>query len=174
MKKIIFSIVIVFILIVGTFVYLEFDKKNNSFPTPEEALYNIEEPKLKVIEVIDKKIKKDNRLAYIFFYSEIDKSKDYIAIATIVKNQYGWQYADMSGLGKIDVNNIGNYTGKDKEYFIGFAPAKATKVKLGIYEAELISLEEQEVKIWFLQGISIDEFEENKLLFLDEEGTEVE
>ncbi|MGP4107903.1 hypothetical protein [Virgibacillus sp. L01] len=169
MKKVIISIVTVLILTIGVYVSLDVNKKNNSFATPKEALNNMEEPNFEILEVIDTKFSEDKNVSYVFFYSEVDKPKNYLTAAIITKNKYGWKFAEMVGVGDIAVGNAGNSTGHDG-YRIGFAASEVAKVQLGIHNADIIPLEDKKMKAWLLHGLSSDEFEKNELQFLNEEG----
>ncbi|MFC4559768.1 hypothetical protein ACFO3D_16405 [Virgibacillus kekensis] len=173
MNKVIIGIITVLILTIGVFVFLDFNKKYNSYVTPEEAIYNLEEPKFEVLKVIDTKIFEDENVSYVFFYSKVDKPKNYLAVAILNENKYGWKYTEMVGVGDIAEGNSGSSIGRNG-YRIGFAPSEVAKVQLGAHVANIIRLEKKEIKAWLFHGLGSEEFEKNELKFLNEEGKVLE
>ncbi|WP_202081190.1 hypothetical protein [Caldalkalibacillus salinus] len=173
MRRLIPSIAILVLVMAGIFIYLELDKKNESFTTPQEALKNIKEPTLEVNDMIDTIFFEDDNKAFVVFYTQIDKPKDYIALARFNKNKYGWIFVDMRGVGHINAFDTGDSSGIGGEYDIGLAQSEVAKVRLGIHEAELIPLEE-DIVVWLFHNVSPEDLKENELLFLDEEGKIVE
>jgi hypothetical protein len=172
MKKVVFGIVVFVIMVVSAFVYLEISKKNNSYSSPEVALSNVNNPKLDVLEIIDTKFYEN--VSYVFFYSEVDIPKNYLAAARINKNKYGWRFDEIIGVGNIDKGNAGMLSSKD-EYIVGFASEEVDKVKFGIHEAEIITLDKKDIKAWLFHGLESDLMEQNDLdiKYFDKEGIEL-
>ncbi|WP_156290995.1 hypothetical protein [Oceanobacillus salinisoli] len=171
MKKIIFGIIVVVIVMISVFVYLENSKKNNSYSTPEVALSNVENPKLDVLEIFDTKFY-DN-VAYVFYYSEVGETpKDYLAAGKIIKNKYGWRFNEIIGVGSIDKNNVGMSSGKD-DYIVGLASKEVTKVKFGNHEANMITMDEKEMKAFLFHGVEPDLTAQTDFEYFDKEGSEL-
>lgn len=172
MKKIIFgTALIVIILASAAFIYVENSKKNNSYSTPEEALRNVENPKLDVLEIIDTKAY--DHVAFVFYYSEVGETpENYLAAAKIIKNKYGWLFDEIIGVGNIDKNNAGMSSGKD-DYIVGLASKEVDKVQFGSSEADLITMDEAEMKAFLFQGVEPDLMSQTDFEYFDKEGNEL-
>jgi hypothetical protein len=171
MKKITFGIVVVLITVVSALVYLENSKKNNSYSSPEAALSNVENPKLDVLEIIDTKLY--DSVAYVFYYSEVGEiPKNYLAAGKINKNKYGWRFDEIIGVGNIDKNNAGMSSGKD-DYIVGFATKEVDKVKFGIHEAKLITMDKKGMRAFVFHGVEPDLMGQTDFEYFDKEGNEL-
>ncbi|WP_409250637.1 hypothetical protein V1502_10695 [Bacillus sp. SCS-153A] len=136
MKKIVLGILIILVIVVIAFIYSEYSKKHNSYSTPEEALGNLEDPIFPVLEVIDTKIY--GNVAYVLFYSTVGESPDsYLAAGRINKNDYGWSFHEIIGIGNIDKDNLGMAAGKG-DYIVGFVQKDVDKVMFETKEADMI------------------------------------
>jgi hypothetical protein len=168
-KVYIFSVVIIFI--VGLMIYLDWNERNSSFTTPEKALVNLKNSSFEVLKIIDKKVLETNNHAYVFFYSQINEPKDYYGVSEFEKGKYGWQFVDMFGGGHIvkDNTNGGLSVGdvESGEYY-GLATSNVSTVKLGHLEAELIPLDEKDMKIWIFFNPTSEDME-SKLEFFDKD-----
>lgn len=171
MKKIIIGIVVVGVMVVSAFLYLENSKKNNSYSTPEEALSNVKDPKLEVLEIIDTKLYDD--VAYVFYYSEVGQTpKNYLAAGKINKNKYGWHFDEIIGVGNLDKNNVGMSSGKD-DYIVGLASKEVDKVMLGSKEAKLITMDKEGIKAFLFHGLEPDLTERTDYEYFDKDGNEL-
>ncbi|MCP8616331.1 hypothetical protein [Salirhabdus salicampi] len=172
MKKGIIGVLLFVIMAVSSFVYLENNKKTNSYSTPEQALSNVKNPKFDVLEIIDTKFY-DN-VAYVFFYSEVDIPKNYLATGKIKKNKYGWQFDEIIGVGNIDNDNTGLLSGKG-EYIIGLASKEVDKVMFGTHEVDIIPLDNQGIKAWLFHGLESNNLNQADfdIKYLDKEGNEL-
>lgn len=172
LKRLIFgTFFIVIFIVVGVFIYLEFNQKSNSFNTPEDALKNIEDPKYEVVEIIDTKINQAKNDAYVYFYSKIEEPKDYFVISEFEKNKYGWQFKEMNdGVLLSSLSNGSSWFRDDKNgKLYGIATSDVTTVQLGMQVAELIPLKDKNLKIWILFDPNGDRLE-NDLQFLNKQG----
>jgi hypothetical protein len=172
MRKKVYIFSAIIIVIIGLIVYLDWSERNSSFATPEEALENIKNSSLEVLEIIDKKVLEANNYAYVFFYSQMDEPKDYYVVSEFEKGKYGWQFVRMFGGGNIVEDNAnGGLTvgGVESGKYYGLATSNVYTVKLGHREAELISLAEKDMKIWIFFNPTSEDME-SKLEFLDKDG----
>jgi hypothetical protein len=151
---------------------LENSKKNSSYSTPEEALRNVKNPKLEVLEIIDTKLYED--VSYVFFYSEVGKPKNYLAAGRINKNKYGWRFDEIIGVGNIDKGNAGMLSSKD-EYIVGFASKEVEKVEFGNNYADIIELENKDIKAWLFHDLESDFLEQNDfdIKYYDKKGNDL-
>ncbi|WP_067725570.1 hypothetical protein [Oceanobacillus damuensis] len=170
MKKLIFCIAVIVIMVVFTFIYLENSKKSNSYSTPEEALRNNEHEYLDVLEIVDPKIYEE--VAYVFYYSQFDAPKDYLAAGIINKNKYGWRVDEVIGVGSIDKNNEGMASGMD-EHIVGFAGKEVAKVKMGTHEAAMIEIENEYMNAFLFHGVDSELLRELEFEYFDKEGNEL-
>lgn len=171
MKKIIFGIATILIMGVSSFFYLENSKMNNSYSTPEEALSNVKNPKLAVLEIIDTKLY-DN-VAYVFYYTEVGETpKNYLAVGKIHKNKYGWHFDEIIGVGNLDKNNAGMSSGKD-DYIVGLVSKEVDKVKFGNLDANLISMDKRGLKAFLFHGVDHDLMGKSDFEYFDKEGNEL-
>ncbi|KSU61905.1 hypothetical protein AS034_13855 [[Bacillus] enclensis] len=171
MKKIIIGIVAVVIMMVSALFFLENSKKNNSYSTPEEALSNVENPRLRVLEIIDTKLY--DSVAYVFYYSEVSETpKNYLAAGKINKNKYGWRFDEIIGIGNIDENNAGMSSGKDN-YIVGLASKEVEKVQFGIQEAELITIDSKGMKAFLFHDVEPDLMGHTDFGYFDKDGNEL-
>ncbi|MBP3951842.1 hypothetical protein [Bacillus suaedae] len=171
MKKILLGFGVVVTMVVAAFISLENGKKNNSYSTPEAALNNVENPKYEVLEIIDTKV--FDSIAYVFYYSEVGlNQKNYLAVAKIDQNKYGWRFHELLGIGDINESNVGNSSGKDN-YIVGFAPKEVDKLKFGSVEAELIAMETKGMKAFLLHGVESELMGQADFQYFDIEGHEL-
>lgn len=171
MKKIIIGISVVVIMVVSAFFILENSKKNNSYSTPEEALSNVENPKLDVVEIIDTKLYDD--VAYVFYYSEVGETpKNYLAAGKMNKNKYGWRFDEIIGVGNLDKNNVGMSSGKDG-YIVGLASKEVDKVIFGSQEAKLITMDKKDIQAFLFHGVEADLIGQTDFEYFDREGNEL-
>jgi uncharacterized protein YxeA len=169
MKKIIIGISVVVIMAVSAFFYLENSNKNNSYSTPEEALSNVKNPKLGVLEIIDTKLYDD--VAYVFYYSEVDETPmSYLAVGKMDKNKYGWRFDEIIGVGNID--DAGVASGKD-DYIVGIASQKVDKVTFGSHEAVLIPIDRKGVNAFLFHGVESELMGQTDFEYFDKEGNEL-
>jgi hypothetical protein len=135
-------------------------------------LENVKNSSLEVLEIIDKKVLKSNNYAYVFFYSQMNEPKDYYVVSEFEKGKYGWRFVRMFGGGNIVEDNAnGSLSVGDVESgkYFGLATSNVSTVKLGNLEAELIPLDEKDMKIWIFFHLT-SEVMENRLEFLDKDG----
>lgn len=170
MKKIIYGAVVIVVLVVSTFIYLEISKKNNSYSTPEEALKNDEQEELNLLEIVDTKIY--GEVGYVFYYSQLDAPKDYLAVGIIHKNKYGWRVDEIMGVGSIKKNNEGIASGKD-QYIVGFAKKEIAKVKVGTHEAEMVEIENEYMNAFLFHDVDAENLGELEFEYVDKEGNEL-
>ena len=170
-KNILASALIVIIVVSAALLYVENSKKNNSYSTPEEALSNVKNPKLDVVEIIDTKLY--DHVAYVFYYSEVGETpENYLATAKIHKNKYGWLFDEIIGVGNLEKNNAGMSSGKD-DYIVGLASKEVDKVQFGSYEAELITMEKKGMKAFLFHGVEPDLMSQTEFDFFDKKGNEL-
>lgn len=175
MKKAIFSVFSIVILMVGIFIYFDFNERKNSFNTPEEALKNIKKPKYEVIELIDTKMNRAEDYAYVFYYSQIEEPKDFFAISEFEKNKYGWKFNEVyQGILLSSLKNGSGYVinenkNDDKHYLYGIASSDVTNVELGMQVAELIPLKDKDLKMWIIFNPSSKDLDSD-LQFLNSSG----
>ncbi|MBT2636732.1 hypothetical protein [Bacillus sp. ISL-39] len=168
MRKIQFGIALIVIIVASAFL---FSKKNNSFSTPEEALSNVKNPTLDVLEIIDTKLY--DRVAYVFYYSEAGEiPKNYLAAAKIKKNKQGWRFDEIIGVGNIDQSNAGMISGKD-DYIVGLAAKEVDKVHFGSLEAKLITMDKKDMKAFLFHGVEPDLMNQADFNYFDKEGNEL-
>jgi hypothetical protein len=152
-----------------SFYLLVTSEKKNSFSTVTEAFNNINNPQLQIIEVIDTLYFEEKRIAYVIFYSSIDKPKDYLAVAKFTRNKNGWQFERINGVSYISKGNVGNSSGNE-DFTIGLTTLEVAKVRLGNHEAKMILLEEKDMQAWLFHGVSNEAFKNNELTFINKEG----
>lgn len=175
MKKFVISAFFIVILIVGIFIYFDFNERKSSYDTLKEALMSIDEPEYKVIEIIDSKLNSEKDYAYVFYYSQIEESKDFFAISEFEKNKYGWQFNKRkSGMlvsySEETVNGGTRYGGeKSGGLYYGIATSDVTTVTLGLQVAELIPLEDKDLKVWIFFNPSSEDLEHD-LEFKNKDG----
>jgi hypothetical protein len=171
MRKKIYIFSGIILLIVGLMIYFDWNERNSSFATPREALDNVKNPSFEVEEVIDERMHEAQDYAYVFFYSKVGEGIHYI-LSEFEKGKYGWRYVDMFGGGVITQDNAngGLYVGDAESGIIhGLATSDVSTVRLGQLEAELIPLDEKDMKIWiFFKPTSQDM--ENKIEFINKDG----
>ncbi|QHE51598.1 hypothetical protein [Pontibacillus sp. HMF3514] len=170
MKKIIFGIVVV-ITLAYVFVYIEHSKKNHSYSTPEVALSNVKNPKLDVLKIIDTKFYEN--VAYVFFHSAVGETRNnYLGVGRINKNEYGWRFKEIIGVGNIDNNNSGMASGKD-DYIVGFAKKEVDKVRFGNHDAQMITIDNKYMNAFLFHGVDSDLLGQTDFVYLDTEGNEL-
>jgi hypothetical protein len=172
MKKVIYVIGVALIFVIGLMVYFEFEERNSSYSTPEEALKNKEYLSYEIIDIIETRILKENNYAYVFYYSQRNEPYDYFVISEFEEGKYGWKFVSLLGGGLINQSNANGSTRiggvEDGEYY-GLATSEVSTVKLGLREAELIPLNVKDMKIWIFYNPS-PEVIKNELEFYDNNG----
>lgn len=172
MRRKIYIFTGIIILFVGLFIYSDWNERNLSFATPQEALENVENPSWKVIEVIDTRVYEEDKYGYVFFYSQMNEPKDYFVKSEFKKGKYGWKYVNMFGGGYVKEPNYKayNYVGssEDGEQY-GVAGSDTVSVERGNRKAELIPLDSNNLKIWFIFKPTPEQ-EKGDLYFYDENG----
>ncbi|WP_349408534.1 hypothetical protein [Pseudalkalibacillus sp. SCS-8] len=164
MKK---SVVTLFGIIIFTILllsYFEYKEKQHAFSTPETALNNLKEMDLEVVEIISTRFFEKESVAYTFYYSKINRPKDYLAVAKFNKNNHGWRFENVIGVGNIDLNNVGNSVEKNGT-LIGFSDYGVKSVELDVHKAEIVPLEEKQLKVWLFHGLNHEE-KEDEIQFL--------
>ncbi|MBX0358428.1 hypothetical protein [Halobacillus sp. Nhm2S1] len=170
MKKITLGFVVCLVIVVVPLIYLDI-KKNNSHATPEDALSYVKNPKHAVLEVIDKKF--FDGVAYVFYYSQVGETpKNYLAAARLQKNMYGWQFDEILGVGNIEVSNVGMASGKD-DYIVGLAPKQVHKVIIDKYEAEMITIDRENIRAFLFHEVEADLMGQTEFQYFDEEGNKL-
>jgi hypothetical protein len=172
MTKKIYIFTGIIILFVGLLIYLDSNERNSSFATPQEALGKVEKPSWEVIEVIDTRIYEGDKYAYVFFYSQMYEPKDYFVVSEFEKGKYGWKYVKMFGGGGVKEPNYNAYNyvgGSENGLQYGVAGSDTVSVERGNREAELIPLNKNNIKIWFLYKPTPEQ-EKEELMFYDKNG----
>jgi hypothetical protein len=143
-----------------------------TYSTIEEALENVVDPSWELIEIIDKRIYEEDNYGYIFFYSQLSEPKEYYVVAEFKKEKNGWSFENMFGGGPIKIQEGGasHYSGgyEDGEQF-GLANPDVISVRLGNREADLIPLDQKDLKIWFFYKPTLEDVE-HEPKFYDENG----
>lgn len=67
--------------------YFDISLRNSSYSTPDEALINLESSPYKISEIIETLYTQEKEYAYIFFYTQLEESKDYFAHAEFEKGK---------------------------------------------------------------------------------------
>jgi hypothetical protein len=175
MRKKVYVLIVTVLFVVGLLSYLDWYERNSSYSSPDEALNHVKNPPFEVVEVIDTKILEDQNYGYVFFYSNVGEGDHYI-VSEFEKGKYGWRYVGMFGGGRITEDNANGrlMVGESENGpYHGLATANVSAVTLGHLKAELISLEDKDMKMWIFFNLTSEDMD-NELVFLDEEGKVLE
>lgn len=149
--------------------------KETHFSTPLEALMNVNDPSLKVLEIIDERIYEEDNYGYIFFYTQLNEPKDYYVVSEFKKETNGWKFVSMFGGGPVEKHEKSYYFysgGYEEGKQFGLANPEVSYVRRGNREAEIVPLQNN-LKIWFIYKPSLEDLEYD-LEFYDDKGELIE
>lgn len=145
-----FIIFMVVLLFIGILFGLNFYDKSISFSTPEDALKNVQNPKLPIGKIVYTEILNSKDEAFVFFYSTLNNPpEDYLSAAKLTKGKYGWKFSKIFGIGTMNAarrQNGDSVSGKG--FIIGMVSSDISKVTMGNDTAKLIALKDKDLKIW--------------------------
>ncbi|WP_100333369.1 hypothetical protein [Bacillus alkalisoli] len=169
MRKVYSFSIVVFLFIVCVILVMGWNERNPTFATHLEALENDKHIKYEIKEIIDTKIYGDN--AYVISYTNIESQEHYF-ITTYKKGKKGWSFVDASlgfELSRKNANGrikVGGIQGGSQH---GIATWDVDKVTLANLSADIIPLEEKNLKIWIFFNPTLEDMK-SEMLFKDENG----
>jgi hypothetical protein len=169
MKKGLFIITGLVILVVLAVTGIEYNNKKAFSTSPEEVLYHSDEVKVGIKKIFQTIYVDGGDVSYVFYLG--DKNAPTLYISEFKLKSYGWKNTNTNQIllkqglnGEMIVGGV-----EDGEYY-GIASSEVVQVTLGSREAELISLGAE--KVWFFYKPTKGEVESG-LNFYNREGQEL-